>query len=103
MSARSVFNVVLLLVATVVLHRNAPAEKLPVWNVTTREGLSGNIVHSIVRDSRGMLWFCTNDGLSRFDGQSFVTFGSEQGLGDQEVTHLLEASDGTYWVATARG
>ncbi|HSB14830.1 MAG TPA: two-component regulator propeller domain-containing protein [Bryobacteraceae bacterium] len=65
--------------------------------------MAGNIVHSIVRDSRGLLWFCTNDGLSRFDGHNFVTFGSEHGLGDQEVFDFLETSNGVYWVATARG
>ncbi len=81
----------------------AQAERLPLRHLTTHEGLAGNTVHSIVRDSRGLLWFCTNDGLSRFDGHSSVNFGTDDGLGDQEVTHLLEASNGVYWVGTARG
>jgi ligand-binding sensor domain-containing protein/two-component sensor histidine kinase len=79
------------------------AERLPLRHVTPQEGLAGNVVHKIVRDSRDLLWFSTNDGLSRFDGHSFVTFGVEHGLGDQEATDVLEASDGTYWIGTARG
>ena len=79
------------------------AGKLPFRHFTTEEGLAGDTVHSIVQDSRGLLWFCTNDGLSRFDGREFVTFGSGNGLGDQEVLHILEGADGTYWAATARG
>jgi hypothetical protein len=33
-----------------------------------------------VRDSRGFLWFCTREGLSRFLGYTFTTYGTEQGL-----------------------
>jgi ligand-binding sensor domain-containing protein/signal transduction histidine kinase len=78
-------------------------EKLPLRHFTTQEGLASNAVNRIVRDSHGLLWFCTNEGLSRFDGHRFVTAGSEQGLGDQEITDLLETSGGIYWIGTARG
>jgi hypothetical protein len=31
-------------------------------------------------DSRGFLWFCTNEGLSRFDGYGFTNYSTDQGL-----------------------
>ncbi len=96
-------NSMIRLLLVLLFFLDALAEKLPFRHFSTNEGLAGNMVHSIVRDSRGLLWFCTNDGLSRFDGHSFVTFGEEQGLGDQEINHFLEASDGVYWVGTAHG
>jgi ligand-binding sensor domain-containing protein/signal transduction histidine kinase len=96
-------NRLILLVAALACCGIGLAERLPFRHLTTQEGLAGNTVHSVVRDSRGLLWFCTNDGLSRFDGHSSINFGTDDGLGDQEVTHLLEASDGVYWVGTARG
>jgi streptogramin lyase len=52
------------------------AERLPVKIYTTADGLGHNSVNRIVRDSRGFLWFCTLEGLSRFDGYSFTTYGS---------------------------
>ncbi len=79
------------------------AQRLPLRTYTTAEGLPHNIINKIVRDSRGFLWFCTADGLSRFDGYEFVNFGTEQGLPHPAVTDLLETKEGEYWVATAGG
>ncbi len=55
------------------------------------------------RDPRGFLWFCTIDGLSRFDGAEFVTYRTGDGLPDPWVTDLLTTRDGAYWVATNGG
>jgi len=47
------------------------AEQLPLQTYTTAEGLPHNEINRIVKDSRGFLWFCTAEGLSRFDGYIF--------------------------------
>src|SRR6185503_18961319 len=46
----------------------AQAERLPIRGYTVEDGLAHARVRRIVRDARGFLWFCTIDGLSRFDG-----------------------------------
>ena len=38
---------------------------------TTRDGLAGNGVYSIIEDRDGRLWFSTSQGLNRYDGHSF--------------------------------
>ena len=43
----------------------ARGERLPLKAYTTANGLAHNVVNKIVRDSRGFLWFCTNEGLAR--------------------------------------
>ncbi|MBI2504646.1 MAG: sigma 54-interacting transcriptional regulator [Candidatus Latescibacteria bacterium] len=40
---------------------------------TTREGLAGDGVYSILEDQEGALWFGTMGGLSRYDGKQFET------------------------------
>src|ERR671931_563020 len=76
------------------------AERLPIKTYTIADGLAHNVINKIVRDSRGFLWFCTREGLSRFDGYSFTTFDALDGLPHLTVTDLLEARDGSYWVST---
>ncbi len=77
------------------------AERLPIQVLTVTQGLSGNSIHKIVRDSHGFLWFCTGEGLSRFDGHRFVNFGED--LPGPIVWDLLESRSGDYWAATSGG
>lgn len=79
------------------------AEQLPLKNYNTNQGLAHERVEHIYRDSRGFMWFSTNDGLSRFDGQNFVSYGPRDGLAHSRVSSVTETRDGTYWVATGNG
>ena len=79
------------------------AERLPLKPYTTAEGLAHNEVNKIVRDSRGFLWFCTGEGLSRFDGYSFTNYTTSQGLPNPNVRDFLETRSGELWIATAVG
>ncbi|HVF48236.1 MAG TPA: two-component regulator propeller domain-containing protein, partial [Pyrinomonadaceae bacterium] len=78
-------------------------ERLPVKTYTVADGLLRDSVYRISQDSRGFLWFCTEDGLSRYDGYTFTNYGVEQGLPDGQVKDLLETREGEYWVATFSG
>jgi PAS domain S-box-containing protein len=78
----------------------ASAEQLPIKTYNTEAGLAHNRVKRVVQDSRGFLWFCTADGLSRFDGYQFTNYRFEDGLPAPSINDLVEASDGVYWVAT---
>src|SRR5215469_15442953 len=79
----------------------AHAEQLPIKTYTTADGLAQDNVNRIVHDSRGFLWFCTVEGLSRFDGYRFTTYTPDQGLRQRVVTDFLETRKGSYWVATS--
>src|SRR5947207_12282966 len=81
----------------------ARAERLPIKTYSTADGLPHNVINKIVRDSRGFLWFCTEEGLSRFDGYTFTNYGTNEGLPHPSVNDLLETRAGEYWVATGGG
>lgn len=98
-SRPTVFLLALLLILPAVVL----AEQLPVRTYTTADGLPRDLILRIVRDSHGFLWFCTADGLSRFNGYEFTTYGVEQGLPHPVINDLLETRNGVYWVATNGG
>ncbi len=81
----------------------AAAERLPLKAYTVADGLPSNVINKIVRDSRGFLWFCTGEGLSRFDGYTFTNYGVDQGLPHATVNDLLETRNGELWIATNAG
>ncbi|PYT00094.1 MAG: hypothetical protein DMF63_08990 [Acidobacteria bacterium] len=81
----------------------ASAQTLPFQKFTAADGLAQDNVNKIVHDSRGFLWFCTGDGLSRFDGYRFKSYTQEQGLPHRSVNDLLETKSGDYLIATSGG
>ena len=79
------------------------AERVPFHTYNAADGLAHDRIRCILADSRGFLWFCTADGLSRFDGSRFINYGPEQGLPHPAVEEIVEAGPGVYWVATVGG
>jgi ligand-binding sensor domain-containing protein/signal transduction histidine kinase len=100
---RIAYRTAQVLALMIMLSGTLKSEHLPVKTYTTADGLAHNVVNRIVRDSRGFLWFCTREGLSRFDGYSFTNYGIAQGLPSAIINDLLETREGLYWVATAGG
>ena len=92
-----------ILCAVLLAALNVKPERLPLKSYTTSDGLAHNIINKIVKDSRGFLWFCTFEGLSRFDGYAFTNYGVDDGLPSPVVNDLLETREGEYWVATDGG
>ena len=81
----------------------AHAERLPISRYTIAEGLAHDRVYCLTRDSRGFLWFCTAEGLSRFDGHEFKTYDRTAGLPHALINDLLETRAGAYWAASNGG
>ena len=75
--------------AIIILVSPLLAERLPIQAYTTAEGLANNHVKRIRSDSRGFLWLCTDEGLSRFDGHSFTNYTVRDGLPHPWVNDLL--------------
>ena len=75
------------------------------WQIYDREtGLegTGSDVRAIFQDREGFLWFGTaGGGVSRFDGQSFTTFSTEDGLASNNVRTILQDPKGHLWFGTA--
>ncbi|HYL04655.1 MAG TPA: diguanylate cyclase [Thermoanaerobaculia bacterium] len=69
------------------------------------DGLPGNSVYAIAQGADGYLWIGTENGLARFDGQRFVTYGvrAPGAFRSRFVGALAAGRDGTLWIGTERG
>ena len=67
------------------------------------QGLPQNSVRALAQTKDGYLWIGNDDGLARFDGVRFVSFGMREGLWSGPVSKLLEDRRGTLWIGTVGG
>ena len=67
------------------------------------QGLSNLNIACLVQDHTGYLWVGTQNGLYRYDGAQFQSFGVSQGLPERMIENLYVDADGTLWVATTTG
>lgn len=76
-------------------------------NLSVRDGLSQNSVIRIFQDSKNFMWFCTRDGLNRYDGISFKVYRfsiqDNNSISNSDVTSISENKDGTFWIGTHMG
>jgi len=75
-----------------------------VWtNLTTADGLAGDIVFSITQDLNGGMWFGTQHGISHYQNGSWQTLGRDQGVLGDSIYSLAVMPDGDVWAATQGG
>lgn len=61
-------------------------------------------VRAIFEDSKGMFWFGTHEeGVCRFDGETFTYFTTEHGLCNKQVRSIQEDARGHIWFGTGSG
>jgi signal transduction histidine kinase/ligand-binding sensor domain-containing protein len=103
LSARWTHAVAALVAVVACARDHVAAQQLSLRTYTARDGLAHDRVNCIHQDRRGFLWFGTWEGLSRFDGRSFVSFGTTAGLAVSFVSCIAEDAAGTLWVGTLGG
>jgi signal transduction histidine kinase/DNA-binding response OmpR family regulator/ligand-binding sensor domain-containing protein len=71
---------------------------------TTADGLIDDHVTALWSDPDGVLWIGTENGVSRFDGQSFVNYTQSRGrLAANTIFCIYRDSRGAHWFGTQRG
>lgn len=96
------------------------AQTFRVDHIGVAQGLTQGSVYHMLKDSRGFMWFGTQDGLNRYDGHNFRTFrpgsGAKSGAAPTNsrlnvtgairgitIFGIVESPDGTIWVGTEEG
>ena len=71
------------------------------------DGLSQSTIYCILQDSKGFMWFGTQDGLNRYDGYSFKIYRlnteDPESLSSSYIYALHEDRHGNLWIGTSSG
>lgn len=75
--------------------------------ITISDGLSLSSVYCIHKDSKGYMWFGTEDGLNRFDGENFKIYRANQydtnSISYKWIEKIFEDSNGNLWLGSRGG
>ena len=76
-------------------------------HISVEDGLSQNSGLAILQDSNGFMWFGTQDGLNKYDGQNFTVYkhdpDNSNSLSDNWILAIHEDHLGALWIGTLNG
>ncbi len=67
------------------------------------EGLPSNNVYFSYEDNSHIIWFATDNGVSRFDGINFVNYTIDHGLADNEIFSIFQDTKSRIWFLSYSG
>src|SRR4051812_855163 len=83
------------------------AQKIKFQRLSVENGLSQNTVNTIFQDSRGFMWFGTQNGLNKYDGNSFTIYKNVENdslsISSGEIYSSFEDKKQTVWFGTNAG
>jgi signal transduction histidine kinase/streptogramin lyase len=95
------------LLSGTVLPARAQAASIRFENLSIEDGLSQSIVRAIIQDTRGYMWFGTEDGLNKYDGYAFTIFKhnpeNPASISDSTIHTIYQDTYGDLWFGTASG
>lgn len=73
--------------------------------ITTKKGLSSNVINDILMDSKNRIWVSTTDGLNQYDLEQRLlrTYSRKDGFASNVFKDMEEDYLGTLWVITENG
>lgn len=71
-------------------------------HMSEANGLLDNTVWYLHWDEDGAIWMATHRGLSKYEGNSFQHFNTDDGISGDKVFKIIE-HEGSQWIATSRG
>lgn len=88
---------IIILVLLLISCKSLFAQNPYIQKYTVSDGLPSNTVYTIFQDSKKFMWFATDAGVARFDGNSFTYFRKQDGLSGNDVFDVHEDSFGRIW------
>ncbi len=93
----------IILFLSFLLLQTAAAQNPFITNYTIADGLPSNKIYCSCQDKNGFMWFGTDVGVVRFDGNNFVSYTKEDGLSGNIVVRIKKDFSGRLWFLNLNG
>ena len=97
----------IILILLAIPFLNGQDEYVRFKRITINDGLSLSSVYNIYQDSKGFMWFGTEDGLNKYDGQSITVYGATTEkhdiLANKWIELVYEDKSGMIWLGSRGG
>lgn len=105
MNRKNLVALPLILVLFLFAADNSCGQVLPLQRYTMQNGLLSRNVDALFQDSRDYLWIGTHEGLCVYDGATFTSYRTKDGLTSNAISCITESriSPGTIWIGTQSG
>ncbi len=67
------------------------------------QGIISSYIYEVYIDSRNNIWFGTYEGLSKFNGSSFINYTVKEGLSGNQIWAITEDRNGNMWFGSNGG
>ncbi|MCW5912638.1 MAG: response regulator [Cyclobacteriaceae bacterium] len=105
MSLRRIKFLIVILLAELAFCIPVVAQHYYFSTLSVKDGLPSNIISGIAQDESDFIWIGTGNGLTRYDGNQFLTFkksSNSNSLSSNEISCLLQAGE-NLWIGTWGG
>lgn len=85
---------------------NTQTQKTIFQHISTKNGLSQNLVTAIFKDKRGYMWFGSWKGLNYYNGFNIITYKSDstkKSINSNFINGICDDAKGDLWIATRNG
>ena len=66
-------------------------------NYSTKNDLPSNHIYKITQDYKGFIWFITDKGIVKYNGTTFKTFTTKEGLPTNDIWDIKITPDNKIW------
>lgn len=81
----------------VLLQQHSYSQQFSYKNFNPDNGFPSSEAYAILQDKMGYMWFATDHGVARYNGEEFIIYTTAEGLVDNTIVRMAEDSKGRVW------
>lgn len=95
-------HILITLVVVFFSYQQAVAQEYKIVRYLVEDGLPIDLVKASTQDEFGFIWIATDEGVTRYDGSDFITYGDEY-LPDHFTKDIIKTNDSRIILTTDQG